>query len=318
MAPKKLARARKRNGRRRTPTKSQVRLPLVTDHENKLYKLITDPCSAELTTGYALSTEGIVQRFNRFITPAATTETNFAYLFNPLNHGTDAITQKLSLGTGAPTNISSNAPGETFLDANADQVSTVAACMEVLYTGKLVDRKGYIGVCQAPWYVMDDIKNGTTDLPTLLAYCQAIQPVGSEAVEIKYTPTLRNMIGSLSAGENNVATDNVLMVVAIGVDPNQFVVKFTAVYEYVPKFALGLPAPRATKSYPTGAPERIVTTLDRMGHWWHNVGSAAAAAYRLGGSMVYAAGQGARLASATVGTARALRAAAVPLLALTG
>jgi hypothetical protein len=113
--------------------------------------------------------------------------------------------------------------------------------MEVLYTGKLVDRKGYIGVCQAPWYVMDDIKNGTTDLPTLLAYCQAIQPVGSEAVEIKYTPTLRNMIGSLSAGENNVATDNVLMVVAIGVDPNQFVVKFTAVYEYVPKFALGLP-----------------------------------------------------------------------------
>jgi hypothetical protein len=113
--------------------------------------------------------------------------------------------------------------------------------MEVLYTGKLVDRKGYIGVCQAPWYVMDDIKNGNTDLPTLLAYCQAIQPVGSEAVEIKYTPTLRNMIGSISAGENNVGTDNVLMVVAIGVDPNQFVVKFTAVYEYVPKLRWGCP-----------------------------------------------------------------------------
>ncbi|APG76239.1 hypothetical protein 3 [Changjiang crawfish virus 7] len=287
-------------------------------HEARLARLIMDPCGAELTTGYALATEGLVQRFNRFITPVATTETNFAYIFNPLSHAAESIVQKLSTGTGAATNISSTAPGEAYLDANADAVSTVAACMQILYTGKLVDRKGYIGVCQAPWFVMNDIATGTTDLPTLLSYCQAIQPVGSETLEIKFSPTIRSLLGQTANVETSGGIDNVLMVVAIGVDPNQFVVKFTSVYEYVPKFALGAPAPRATKTYIPGAPERIVSTLDRLGHWWHNAGNAAAAAYRLGGQMVYGAGQAARLVSATVNTARTLRSAAVPLLALTG
>jgi len=303
--------------RRSRPSQRRIR-GADASHEAILTKLIMDPCSAPLTTGYALSTEGLVQRFNRFITPVATTETNFAYVFNPSNQGAISITQKLSLGTGAAANTTTTAPGATFIDNNADTTSTVAACMEVLYTGKLVDRKGYIGVCQAPSLVMDDIASGTTDLPTLLSYCQAIQPVGSHAVQLKWAPSLRALTGQTIHNEGGSGADNVLMVVAIGVDPSQFIVKFTSVYEYVPKFTLGAPATRPTKSYAPGGPERIVTTLDRMGHWWHNVGDAAAAAYRLGGQMVYGAGQAARLASATINTTRALRNAAVPLLALTG
>lgn len=313
---KKVARAGRR-ARRQGPVARAMRAGVAT-HEAQLARLIMDPCGAELTTGYALSTEGLVQRFNRFITPAATTENNFAFVFDPLKHSADAIVQKLSTGSGAAVNTVTTGPGEAFLDANADVVSTVAACMEILYTGKLVDRKGYIGVCQAPYHVMADIAAGTTDLPTLLSYCQAIEPIGSAAVEVKWSPTIRSLVGNSAGPENGGGIDNNLMVVAIGVNPSEFVVKFTSVFEYTPKFALGVPAPRATKAYAPGAPERITTALDRMGHWWHNVGNAAAAAYRLGGQMVYGAGQAARLASATVNTARALRGAAVPLLALTG
>ena len=282
-------------------------------HEAKLLRLITDPCGAELVTGYANTSEGIVQRFNRFITPAATTENNFAYIFNPCSQSTAAITQKLSTGTGAAANSTSGGPGEAFIEAQADNVSCLAACIEVLYTGKLVDRQGYIGVCQVPFNVANDIGTGTTDLPTLLAYCQHVAPIPSNSVELKWSPSIRNFTGQNSVNEQGATVDNCLMVVAIGVSPSQFVVKFTSVLEYQPKFALGLPAPRATKAIPTGAGERIVSALDRMGVWWHNVGNAAGAAYRMGGSMVYAANQASKFirgAQAALGPAPALLALA--------
>lgn len=290
--------------------------------EQKLLNLITDPCGAELTHGYALTTEGVVQRFNRFITPVATTETAFAYLFNPNSQTTGSIYQKLATGTGVPTTISASGPGEAFIEANADYVAPLAACIEVLYTGKLVDRKGYIGVCQVNGIVANDIQASTTDLPTLLTYCQHVAPVPSHSVELKWSPSLRNFTAQNGNSESlSPFPDNWLMVVAVGVNPTDFVVKFTSVYEYAPKFALGLPAPRATRSIPIGAGERIVSTLDRMGVWWHNLGNAAAAAYRLGGAMSYGVNQAARTVTAYGGAARAaleMGRAAVPLLALAG
>lgn len=280
--------------------------------EEKLLRLVTDPCGAELCTGYALSTDGIVQRFNKFITPVATTETAFAYVWNPNSQLNTAITQKLAVGTGIPTNVSAAGPGESFLETNCDATSCLAACIQVLYTGKLVDRKGYIGVCQVNGQVASDIGAGTTDLPTLLTYCQQVAPVPSHVVEIKWSPSIKNFTAQniTQEGSSNY-NDNCLLVVAIGVNPSDFVVKFTAVNEYVPKFALGIPAPRVTKSIPPGAPERIVSALDRMGVWWHNLGDAAGAAFRLGAAAYYGAGQVAK-------TATAYARVAAPLLALAG
>lgn len=287
--------------------------------EARLLRLITDPCGAELVHGYATSTEGIVQRFNRFITPVATTETAFAYVFNPVSHitagSTAGIVQKLAVGTGAPTNTSTGGPGEAFLEANADYAAPLAACVELLYTGKLVDRQGYIGVCQVNGQVAADIAAGTTDLPTLLAYCQHVAPVPSNTVEVKWSPSIRNFTSQNALTEGGAITqDNCILVVAVGVEPNKFVAKFTTVYEYTPKFALGLPAARATKAIPVGAGERIVSALDRAGVWWHNLGHAAAAAYRMGGSALYAAGQ----VSRTVRAAQSALGPATALLALTG
>lgn len=309
-----MGKSKKAKGRGARRLKPRVAPRGSPSSESKLLALITDPCTAELAHGYALTAEGIVQRFNRFITPAASTETAFAYIFNPLSPNT-GITQKLAVGTAAPTTTYTTNPGDAFLDANADQQATLAACIEVLYTGKLVDRKGYIGVCQAPGRVATDIANSTTDLATLLSYCQHVSPVPSHTVELKWSPSIRNFTAQNQQTESATAQldENCLMVVAIGVNPNDFVVKFTSVYEYSPKFALGIPATRATRTIPPAAGERIVSALDRMGVWWHNLGNAAAAAYRMGGSAVYGIGQVAR-------TARAVRSLtqAVPLLALTG
>lgn len=305
-SPKNAKKAQRRPRMRRTTGVS---------HEGRLLRLITDPCSAPLVTGFATTTEGVVQRFNRFITPVATTENCFAYVFNPTSQSTTTgIYQKLSTGSGAPATVASSCPGEAFIEAHADYAATLAACMEVLYTGKLVDRQGYIGVCQVPYNVATDIATGTTDLPTLLAYCQEVSPIPSHSIEVKWSPSIRNFTAQNAGNETGTNFDNCLMVVAVGVEPSKFVVKFTSVVEYVPKFALGLPAPRATKAIPVGAGERIVTALDTMGTWWHNLGNAAGAAYRMGGSMAYAAGQTARF----VRGARAALGPATALLALTG
>lgn len=263
--------------------------------DDKLLRLIMDPCGAELTTGYALSSTGLVQRFTRYITPAVTTENAFAFVWNPTSQGT-AITQKTATGLGAPTNVSTPGPGEGFFESNADAAATLAACVEVLYTGTLVNRKGYIGVCQANWNVLAAIAAGTTDLGTLMSYCQAVSPVPSAAVELKWSPSMRNFVMTNTTDEGGASTDNALMVVAVGVSPNDFVVRFTAVYEYVPKFTLGAPAPRVTKAIPTGVGERIISRLDAAGHWWHNVGSTMDSLSRLGNQVVYGAGQAFRFA----------------------
>jgi hypothetical protein len=275
-----------------------------------------------MTTGFALTTEGVVQRFNRILTPVATTETAFAFIFDPLGHsGSDpAICTKLAASGGAvPSTTYGTAPGEAFLDAQADSVSTLAACMEVMYTGTLVNRKGHIGVCQVAGHVAADIRSGSVPLTDLMAYCQHIPPVPSHTVELKWSPSIRNYTSQNFSNEASApVNENQLMVVAVGVNPLDFIVKFTSVYEYVPKFALGLPAPRATKSIPPNAGETIVSTLDRMGVWWHNLGGAAAAAYRMGGAAYYAAGQVARTGIAYGAVAKQLAGAAVPLLALAG
>lgn len=323
VAKKKSRKPAPRSVKRVMAQRSRVPRSVALTNESRLLNLIQDPCEAEMCTGYAMSATGLVQRFTRFITPAATTETNFAYIWNPATQSSSAIAQKLSLGTGTPTNSFSVGPGEAFLEANADNISCLAGCIEVLYTGTLVNRKGYIGVCQTGANVMADIASGTTDLPTLLAYCQAVVPVPSHKVELKWSPSLRNFTGNGQVTEIGTGVDNQLMVVAIGVNPNDFVIRFTGVYEYLPRFTLGQPAPRVTKQIPPAVGERIVSALDRAGTWWHNLGNAAGAAMRMGYRAVYGAGQVAQQvsnATALLSNSRAVRylEPAAAILALTG
>ncbi len=309
------------------PKKSRVRnqamrtraAALASSYEEKLLRMAVDPCGAELVGGLGLPSAGICQRFVKYYQPTvATTENNFFYIWNPNNQSpTSAVTYRASIGTAAPSVFATGpSPGEPFLESNAEAVATLGACMEIMYTGKLTDRKGYIAVCQAPWYVLNDIAaSSTTPLTDILTYCQAVSPVPSEAVEIKWAPTMLNLTQNAAVSETGSRTDvNGLMVVCIGVSPTDFVVKLTQAVEYTPKNINGIPAPRVTKTIPIGAGERVVTALDRMGHWWHNVGDALTAANRLGGRFSYAANQAARF----VRGASALRGPATTLLALTG
>lgn len=302
-------------------TKPKVNMKAVrsvtSSYEQKLVRMVTDPCGAELVSGLGLATHGICQRFVRYITPVATTENAFALIWNPNNQSpTSAITLKVAAaGVTSPGTTTGASPGEAFLEANAEAVATLGACIEVMYTGKLTDRQGYIGICQAPWFVLNDIAAGTASINDIMTYVQAVEPVPSSTVELKWAPILQNFLQNGALAETGSRSDgNGLMVVAIGVEPSKFIIKLTQAVEYVPKNINGIPAPRVTKTVPPGTAERVVSTLDRIGAWWHNVGETAQAANRLGGRMLYAANQVARFA----GNARAAIGPATTLLALTG
>lgn len=296
--------------------------------EAALLQLVADPCHAPLVNGYGLSTTGIVQRFVdfKYLTPGNTDAV--VLLFNPAdlragNFGGVAVSQG---AYSAPVNfVRSSAPGSAFVIANADSVSTLAACISVAYVGPLMERKGFVGVCQAPWHVLNDIMYSTTVTPTeLLKYCQSVGPVPSHSVEVKWSPGSGNYTGANQVSTAQEATgaisDNGLMVVLTGVDPAQFMFRIVNALEYAPKFTMGQPAARVTKQIPPGVGSRIISTLDRAGHWWHNLGDAAASAARLGSSVLYGAGNAIRLARGGAAIASHLLkpAAATALLALTG
>lgn len=286
-------------------------------NEEKLLRLIMDPCEAEMAHGYALSTEGVVQRFTQYFTPAAATETSFAYAVFPGTYTANGVVQFLGTGTGAiGTGIGAPLPGQSFLDVNSDSVSTLSACVEVLYTGKLTDRKGYISVAQGPGSVIGDATNVTTNtFGQLVSLSNAVAPIPSSAVSVKWSPTVANFNGASNINETGfIPSSNAIIVSAIGVNPNDFVVRVTVVYEYAPKIGLGMPLARVSRITPPNVGERITSYLDRIGTWWHNLGEAAAAASRMGNKMVYGAGQ---VAGFTRGVIRASE-TATTLLALTG
>jgi len=288
-------------------------------YESKLLHMIVDPCGSDLVPGLGLSANGICQRFTKYLSWGATTENNISMFFNPNSQSSSGgITVRGATGAAAPTYaLSDSTPGEQFLEANSEVSSVLGYCVEVAYVGKLVDRKGYIGVCQAPWSSLNDIGAASINPNTLIPYCQATQPVLSEAVSVKYIPALNSFTANSQVTETgNNALGNGIMIILSGVNLADFIVKVTACYEYIPKASttFGLAAPRPTKTVTPGTAERVVTTLDRMGHWWHNIGDAAAAANRLGGRMLYGAGQVAKFAG---NMARVARPAAT-LLALAG
>lgn len=308
----------KRSGPR-AQTKAMVR-KVADSYESKLLHMIVDPCGADLVPGLGLSANGICQRFTKYLSWGATTENNISMFFNPNSQSASGgITVRGAVGAAAPTYVISDSnPGEQFLEANSETSSVLGYCVEVAYIGKLTDRKGYVGVCQAPMASLNDIATSASINPnTLIPYCQATQPVLSEAVSVKYIPALNSFTANSQVTETgNNALGNGILIVLSGVDLANFIVKVTACYEYVPKASTtyGLAAPRPTKSVAPGTAERVVTTLDKMGHWWHNLGDAAAAANRLGGRMLYGAGQVAKFAGNVARIARP----ATTLLALAG
>jgi hypothetical protein len=318
---KRTKKAGKGSGGAIVPAKPKPRMisNIMSAYESKLLKMIVDPCSAELVPGLSLPAGGLCQRFTKYYNIGVTTENTVSMFFNPNSQSTTGgVIFRAALNTASPTYLfTDETPGQAFLETNSEYCSVLGYCVEVLYTGKLVDRRGFIGVCQAPWASLNDVSAATLNPSTLLPYCQATQPVLSEAVSVKYVPTLASFTGNGNTSElGQNGNLNGIMIVLNGVDPLNFVVKVTVAYEYTPKATtgFGIVAPRPTKTVPVGAAERIITALDRMGNWWHNVGDTVAAAGRLGGHVLYGAGQVARFARTAAQIARP----AATVLALTG
>lgn len=277
-------------------------------YERSLINMLEDPCGAPLVPGLGLAGHGICVRFSQILTPSTTgTENAFYYLFDPQQAGVTGIVKGTGVAGSAAVQSNIASPGSSFLQTNADSISVLGACVQLMYVGSLVNRKGYVGVIQGDNRVLGDIAT-TSDIATILASCQSVAPVTSATVEVKYAPKMADF-NTTAATREYQSSDNSKRfgVVCVGVNPNDFIVRVTYCVEYLPKLTMGLPATTQSKVVPPGAPERLMTYFARRGDWWHNLGRIAKEGTRLAYSMTHTASQVYRTItnSANVGEAAA-------------
>lgn len=297
--------------------------PIGDSSEEALLKLIMDPCQAPLAHGYGLGTQGIVQRFSTYLPIPLNSQSSptddISVLFTPAGGaGGVTITQYGYNGvTYTYQNSSFGNPHNTFASANADSVSVLGACVELVYTGKLVDRRGVVGVCQAKNVALNDVFFGSTPATPdqRLTYCQAMNAIGQHPVDAKWLPTQANLTTCNFAEDStsyaNLDRDtNSIMLALKGVDRANLLLRFTTVIEYVPKATLGQPAARPSVHVPPGAPQRLASKLDSYGSWWHSLDHTLHAAGRLAGNAFKAVGTARRLTSAVTQAGQFLLAAA--------
>jgi len=320
---KKALKARARPKERPTPDVALLR-------ERELVELIMDPCRAKLTGGFGLGTTGIVQRFSKFYTvpfnSLATPTGDLCFTVEPNKGGTGVTISQFGWNGSPPwqfQDVYNSLPHTTFCQANADSVSVLACCVEVYYTGKVVDRAGYAGVLQTKQTSILDMVTpygggAKADPDQRMAMCQATGVIAQEAMSVKWIPTVGTLTSSsFPESDTGVAADdlknsNAILIQLRGVtDPLKFTLRVTTVVEYIPKASTYQTAPRPTQTVPAGAPQRIATHLDRAGDWWHSVGMLAESGMQFTTKAVYGASQAARLG-------KGLLKAAPALLALVG
>nr|WRQ65661.1 hypothetical protein [Tolivirales sp.] len=320
MAPtKKNAKGRKSAARKQVRV---ARPRVVDDNELKLLRLIMDPCSADLVNGYALSTRGVVQRYSSVFSITGTNTTQGAVAIFPCDYAGGAIRMYSSTAssTALPTPVVRPLPGQAAIDAVADNVTTLAACVQVIYTGTELDRKGYIGVGQGPFGGLLDTfvttGPGPANFDNVLASCQMVTRTPDSPVELKWSPTVSNFNGGQGVEEAGYSTsNNGLFFVVNGIPTTDYMFKVTVVYEWMPKATIGMPLPPVGRTIRPGTAERITSALNSAGMWWNNL-------MQLGGatsSMLEMAGRGAnRIGKAAYSNRALLAPATTAMLALTG
>lgn len=316
---KKNAKGRKASVKR--PTRI-ARPRIVDDNELKLLKLIMDPCSADLINGYALSTRGVVHRYSSVFSVTGTNTTQSAVSIFPCDYGASAIRMYSAGSSGAalPTPVTRALPGQVALDAAYDNITTLAACVQVIYTGTELERSGYVGVGQGSTSGLLDTfvftGPGPATFDNVLSSCQMVTRTPDSPVELKWAPTISNFNGAQGVEENGYSTsNNGLFFVVNGVNTTNYMFKVTIVYECLPKTTIGMPFPAVGRTIRPGAAERITSALNSAGMWWNNL-------MQLGGaasSMIEMAGRGVHRAGKLAYSNRSLLApAATAMLALTG
>lgn len=262
----------------------QARKTGLVGKAQQLAHLLSDPCGAPVTTGIYPGEVGMVERFisENFIVGAANTCGFLA--FHPATGWFEFSNNATSAGVSAATFQSTNAPGNSFLAANAQKVRGLGACIQAVCSSlSITNITGEIamGICSADTLAIA----GTVPVDTLFTTLQARSALTREIKEIKWFPgTFDSRFNTYVSGSTYPTwqttgadfSDTNIIVVAVRNVPLGTVInlRVTWVAEWTPKPNLGLvPNPNSSP----GVNHLAVVNAMEEAHpsWWTNLGNTA-------------------------------------------
>lgn len=268
-------------------------------------QLLADPCSAHLVNPvYAGGDAGYVTRYELDFTLDAvwTNAQSFgALLFTPGIIGASGGDTATGAGnnslmalapTGDPansitdTNIlgwrcrdpSTTQPGRTALAFLSSSVRTVAACMQVYYTGTELNRKGTMsmGKVNAGSILGQD----SASVGGLRQVSQEVFRTPDTLVEFKWTPSDGDQLftdPSLISLQRESERKSGILFTFAGVPTADIRVRLIAVYEWQPAPGQGVVNPSMNRNRSVNTLDHVLNYLDRNGPWMF---SAARSAYQ--------------------------------------
>lgn len=309
MANKKNKRTTNKRTNKPRPVRSLVReLRLGLDAQATAYaRLLADPCDGSLTHSTFPGSSGtLISRFETdFVMGSEPTSVGTALFFTPgymtenaLSGGLMVPTTVLATDSGTIgfANSYTLQPGYTFLANNAKSFRSIAACMQVTWTGSELNRQGVVGVGQTN---MANCMGGTQTLANLRVLASKVGRMPDTMAEIKLRPNdasyrfVDNTLSPTLATAQSVYGDLPSLFVTVSGIPGSTGVRIRLVnvVEWMPATATGITNPDS--SYYSGrSTTQDVMNATKSVNWAH-IGNMA---YQVGGVA-------ARFAGGFVGTA---------------
>lgn len=250
---------------------------------------------------FGAGSAGLVSRFERdFVFGNAAGETCAALAFIPASgtvYWTASTGDSVALTWLQAT---AQAPGSSFLAANARQFRCLAACAQVMWPGSELNRQGIISLAQGP---AEEVASTVSTVGNMRSAAQHVERMPEDIVEIKWRPNdselqWNNAAGVLSAPASvDLEKYGALFATSAGAPAATGIrVRLVAIYEWLPRPDV---APGMSTSYSkppnTDTLTKVLTALDAAGHWTvSRAGLAARAASSLysGLSAAYTVGAG--------------------------
>lgn len=268
----------------------QVARPILDAGARAYAALLADPCNAPLAhPTYAGSEGAYVVRFetlNNYGIAVPTTTSGVLHwvpgAINPSSGYNQTCLYSESTSPGVATTMAAEAtaftPGATFLTTNASAYRCVAACMTVTWAGSELNRQGFVAVGNTQG---STITVGSSVAPgTVFALCSHSERMPERSLEIKWRPgsfdqTFSSISTPPTASEISRAGALSLFYDGTNAAGGGFIVKRTAVYEYIPSLALGVAAVPTSRNTSNNTLDQVINFLDSAGDWMTS-------AYRVG------------------------------------
>lgn len=243
-------------------------------------RLLSDPCNAPLVHPIYPGADGgaLIRVEAEYTWFAGAGETSGCLFWLPGHPGTDSMRGFGAVNSATATgaiDVSPQAPGYTWLRANSTNARCVAACMQVFWPGTELNRGGFVAGGNLAGGVFTDILGGTAvlsaDMVRTMVPNRSRVPEG--CFEVRWVPSAGDFqwvdpSESTTVG-GNINSKSALCLSASGLPAATGLrVRQVAVYEYTPKYNLGVVTPFNSRAKSRNSLDDVINYLDRSVPNW--------------------------------------------------